>query len=206
MTGPLHREVTIFRAATARRIAAAPRKRNHTFLILHVSVLCDHRCRFSTAASSPTWTDRSFPRRHLELQRRFPSWDRVIQNQNATPHTNANDKLKMIGNIQRDKLVSSLVSYFVSGYFEPSQPQRITSGLNTNFNLSLSHSFHKSLNHKSFFNFFFLAQTKAQILCTFSERKTRKNNNTKTITHILELIYIQRALNTGTDVILCTLL
>ena len=39
--------------------------------------------------------------------------------------------------------------------FEPSQPQRITSGLNTNFTLSPSHSFHKSAYHKScFFSLF----------------------------------------------------
>ena len=37
----------------------------------------------------------------------------------------------------------------VSWCFEPSQPQRITSGLNTNFTLSPSQSFHKSSYHKS---------------------------------------------------------
>ena len=36
----------------------------------------------------------------------------------------------------------------VSWYFEPSQPQRITSGLKANFNLSPSYSAHKSSNHK----------------------------------------------------------
>ena len=35
--------------------------------------------------------------------------------------------------------------------FEPSQPQRITSGLNTNFTLSAGYSFHKSSYHKSSF-------------------------------------------------------
>ena len=39
----------------------------------------------------------------------------------------------------------------VSWCFESSQPQRITSGLNTNFILSPSHSFHKSSYHKSCF-------------------------------------------------------
>ena len=43
----------------------------------------------------------------------------------------------------------------VSWCFEPSQPQTITSGLNTNFNLSPSYSLHKSLYHKSSFFFFF---------------------------------------------------
>ena len=43
------------------------------------------------------------------------------------------------------------VSYLVSWCFEPSQPQRITSGLNTNFTRSPSYSFHKSSYHKSCF-------------------------------------------------------
>ena len=49
-----------------------------------------------------------------------------------------------------------LVSQLVSRCFEPSQPQRITSGLNTNFTLSPSQSFHhhhhyhhQSLNRES---------------------------------------------------------
>ena len=56
--------------------------------------------------------------------------------------------------------------------FEPSQPQRIASGLNTNFNLSPIYSFNKSLYHKSFFLFF--PKTTAQILSTISESKTQK--------------------------------
>ena len=43
------------------------------------------------------------------------------------------------------------VRYLVSWCFEPSQPQRITLGLNTNLILSPSYSFHKSLYHRSFF-------------------------------------------------------
>ena len=39
----------------------------------------------------------------------------------------------------------------------------------------------------------FLSQTTAQIISTISERKTRK-----TVTQVLEPIYIPRALNTGT--------
>ena len=38
----------------------------------------------------------------------------------------------------------------VSWCFKPSQLQRITSGLNTNFTLSESYSFHKSLHHKPY--------------------------------------------------------
>ena len=44
----------------------------------------------------------------------------------------------------------------VSWCFEPSQPQRITSGLNTNFTLSPSLSFHKSSYHKSCFPSLFI--------------------------------------------------
>ena len=42
-----------------------------------------------------------------------------------------------------------VVSHLVSWCLEPSQPQRITSGLNTNFTPSQSYSFHKSSHHKS---------------------------------------------------------
>ena len=42
----------------------------------------------------------------------------------------------------------------VSWCFEPSQPQRITSGLNANFVLSHSYSFHKSSYHKTCCCFF----------------------------------------------------
>ena len=62
------------------------------------------------------------------------------------------------------------VSYLVSWCFGPSQPQRITTGLNTSFTLSPSHSFHKSFYHESWF--FFLG--------------------------FWWPIYIPRALNTGT--------
>ena len=44
----------------------------------------------------------------------------------------------------------------VSWCFEPSQPQRITSGLNTSFILSPSYSFHKSLHHKPYVFFAYL--------------------------------------------------
>ena len=46
------------------------------------------------------------------------------------------------------------VSSLVTRCFEPSQPQRITSGLNINFILSHSYSFHKSGYHKSCCCFF----------------------------------------------------
>ena len=47
----------------------------------------------------------------------------------------------------RDATRTQLVSWC----FKPSQPQRITSGLNTNFTLSPSYSFQKSSYHKSCF-------------------------------------------------------
>ena len=62
-------------------------------------------------------------------------------------------------------------SEWVSWCFESCQPQRIISGLKTNFSLSPSYSFHKSLYHKSVFS-----QTTAPILSTISERKTTKTN------------------------------
>ena len=47
----------------------------------------------------------------------------------------------------------------VSWCFEPDQLQKITSGLNTNFILSPSYSFHKSVHHKScFFEPFYIPQ------------------------------------------------
>ena len=63
------------------------------------------------------------------------------------------------------------VSYpqLVSRCFEPGQPQKITSGLNTNFSLSPSYSFHKSIITPQVI----FAQTAAQILSTISERNTR---------------------------------
>ena len=45
----------------------------------------------------------------------------------------------------------SLVGWLVSWCFKPSQPQSITSGLDTNFTLSTSYSFHKSSYHNSCF-------------------------------------------------------
>ena len=64
-------------------------------------------------------------------------------------------------------------SLLVSWCFEPSQPQRITSGLNTNFNLSPSHSFHKSLDHKSF-----LLKPQLKFYPQFRNAKPEKNDNT----------------------------
>ena len=82
---------------------------------------------------------------------------------------------------------ASKVQILVSWCFEPSQPQRIISGLKTNFNLSRSYSFHGLLYPKSPF-------LKPQLkLSTVSEHKPRK-----TITHGLEPVYIPWALNTGT--------
>ena len=44
-----------------------------------------------------------------------------------------------------------ILTYLVSWCFEPSQPQRITSGLNSDFTLSPSYSFQKSSYYKSCF-------------------------------------------------------
>ena len=74
----------------------------------------------------------------------------------------------------------------VSWCFEPGQPQRVTSGLNTNFSLPPSYSFPKLLYQKPF-SFF---QTPFKFYPEFRNAKPEK-----TITHILEAIYISRALN-----------
>ena len=48
-------------------------------------------------------------------------------------------------------LLNNFFFQLVNWCFEPSQPQRTASRLNTNFNLSPSHSFQKSSYHKSRF-------------------------------------------------------
>ena len=45
-------------------------------------------------------------------------------------------------------LLQCIISQLVSWCFEPSQPRRITSGLNTNFTLSPNYSFRNSSYHK----------------------------------------------------------
>ena len=57
-------------------------------------------------------------------------------------------------NKKKKKEKKNSVRYLVGWCFEPSQPQRITSGLNTNFTLSPSYSFHKSSYHVSCLFFF----------------------------------------------------
>ena len=54
----------------------------------------------------------------------------------------------------------------VSWCFEPSQPQRITSGLNTNFTLSPSYSFHKSSYHRLFlFLTYYVPRALNKVIC-----------------------------------------
>ena len=61
-------------------------------------------------------------------------------------------KGKSTGDLHQAALSNTALNLqLVSWCFEPSQPQRITSGLNTNFALSPSYSFHKSSYHKSCF-------------------------------------------------------
>ena len=65
------------------------------------------------------------------------------------------DLPSMSGPQAKAKKYFKISSYLASWCFEPSPPQRITSGLNTNFTLSPSYSFHKSSYHKScFFSLF----------------------------------------------------
>ena len=46
--------------------------------------------------------------------------------------------------LRKNMILRQTFSQLVSWCLEPSQPQRITSGLNTNFTLSTGYSFHKS--------------------------------------------------------------
>ena len=61
---------------------------------------------------------------------------------------------------EQNSMLTSSIMYalygkLISWCFEPSQPQRITSGLNANFTLSRNYSFHESSYHKScFFSLF----------------------------------------------------
>ena len=84
--------------------------------------------------------------------------------------------------------LSLRVSKSVSWCFEPSQPQRTASGLKTNFNLTPSYSFHKSLYHKSFLSSKQISNSIHNV-----GMQTEKN-----ITHVLEPMYIPQALNMGT--------
>ena len=70
------------------------------------------------------------------------------------------------------------VSQLVSWCIEPSHPQRITSELNTNFSLSPSYSFYKSLYHK----FFFFSNNSSNSIRNFGtqNQKTKRNKTTTT--------------------------
>ena len=70
------------------------------------------------------------------------------------------------------RIISELLWNFtklVSWRSYPCQPQRITSGLKTNFNLSPCYSSQKSLNHK-----FLFLKPQLKILSTITERKARQ--------------------------------
>ena len=72
--------------------------------------------------------------------------------------------------------VSKTKQRLISWCFEHSQPQRITPGLNTNFTLSRSHSFHKSWYHKScFWAYLYSAGTQHGNL----HHKTKGNDKTE---------------------------
>ena len=111
-----------------------------------------------------------------------------------------------------------LCHLLVSWYFEPSQPQRIMSGLKTNFHLFPSYSVYKSLNNK-----FLKSQLSVKY---FTKKPTQhtsyliehmKNLSGKVITtstisecqprkiipHVLKPNYIPWPLNTGTCLIVC---
>ena len=104
-------------------------------------------------------------------------------------------------------------SKLVSWCFEPSQPQRIISGLKTNFDLSPSYSIHESLSNESLFltpqlSFKYNTRKSTQHPSYFTEHNNLSRNvkiistilkcqPSKTIAHILEPFYTPRAHSTG---------
>ena len=55
----------------------------------------------------------------------------------------------ILDNVRGPQRNMSVLTYLLTYCFEPSQPQRITLGLNRNFSLTPRYSFHKSWYHKS---------------------------------------------------------
>ena len=75
--------------------------------------------------------------------------ERAIKRQKQTQEQNEKEWASSVGLCQDTHW--QIHVRLVRWCFQPSQPQRITSGLNTNFTLSSSYSFHKSSYHKSCF-------------------------------------------------------
>ena len=76
--------------------------------------------------------------------------------QNTPPNFTNHMEFKLVSRqddaeLKRIGTLFMSVAQLVSWCFEPSQPQRITSGLNTNLTLFRSYSIHKSSYHKSYF-------------------------------------------------------
>ena len=92
-------------------------------------------------------TDRLTPMRHTDTN--MEPWAGISSTQHCYTHKNPFTIPHLVFDFNSS--CCSLVSQLVSWCFEPSQPRRITSGLNTNFTLSPSHSFHKSSYPKSCF-------------------------------------------------------
>ena len=87
----------------------------------------------------------------------------------ATPSSNKSAQTSNLASFYL-KILSGY-SQLVSKCFEPSQPQRITSGLNTNSSLSPSYSFHKSLYHRSF-----LSNQSSYSIQNFGTQNQKNNN------------------------------
>ena len=96
----------------------------------------------------------------------------VSANQNIT--NNIWPELPEESAMFRRKVITLQQRKLVSWCFEPSQPHRIASGLNTNFDLSPSSSFHKSL-----YYVFFHSNDNSNSIHNFGTQKQRKKQ-TKT--------------------------
>ena len=141
------------------------------------------------------------------------------RNQNpTTPFKITSNKKTHFYRTARLTVLKNSVHQLVSWYCEPCQPQRIISGLKTNFILSPGYSFHKSSYCKSLFlrqelpvTYFIQKPTQhntTQLTSYFTEhinlsRKGKilsiiaKGNPRKTVTHVLGNIYIPRASQHG---------
>ena len=80
-----------------------------------------------------------------EITERAEEKKREMEREKAAKEMKVSMERRWCQNEKKKKknMVNRLVSYLVSWCFEPGQPQRITSGLKTNFSLSPSYTLNK---------------------------------------------------------------
>ena len=91
-------------------------------------------------------------RRHIQMQRREMKRkgdaSEAAKRERETESVKRREKETKAEKRTERETLAEISQLLVSWYFEPSQPQRITSRLKTMFNLSLIYSARKSSNHK----------------------------------------------------------